>query len=301
MALSPPRVRCYGFPQRMITFDEAVDALPVIASLVLIEGLLSIDNALAVAAFAAHLPKHQQKFALRIGISGAYFFRGVALLLVSLIIANPWLKIAGAVYLIYLMASHVLHDDEEETGADINGSRSRSLWMTVLQIEAMDLALGLDNVVAAVALDRRFWVVCTGVFLGILTLRFVADYGIRLITKFPSLNATAFLLIGFVGIILLVEACSELAGHPVHINTLEKFGGIVTILALSLWYDRTAAGEKFLRPIVVLGAPVLWALDRLFGVLFWPLAIGVRLAVSFYVRYVNRAGSRQAAGRSGNR
>ena len=268
----------------MITLTEFVDALPVIASLVLIEGLLSIDNSLAIAAFAAHLPKHQQNFALRVGIIGAYVFRGVALLLVSFIIANPWLKILGSVYLIYLMASHVLHDEEDESHATADGGKGRSLLMTVLQIEMMDLALGLDNVVAAVALDRRFWVVCTGVFLGILTLRFVAGYGITLIAKFPSLKATAFLLIGFVGVILLVEVCSELAGHPVHIGTLEKFGGIVTILTLSLWYDRSATGKKVLRPIVVVGAPILWALDKFFSVLFWPIAACIRFVVSIFAR-----------------
>ncbi len=268
----------------MITLNEVVEALPVMASLVLIEGLLSIDNALAVAAFAAHLPAHQQKFALRIGIFGAYLFRGVALLLVSLIIANPWLKILGSVYLIYLMVSHVPDADPEEGKEETAGGKSRGLFMTVLQIEAMDLALGLDNVVAAVALDRRFWVVCTGVFMGILALRFVAGYGITLIARFPSLKATAFLLIGFVGIILLVEVCSELAGSPVHINTLEKFGGIVTILALSLFYDRTAVGKRLLSPFVAVGSPLLRLLNRTFEVIFWPLTVSIRYVVSLFTR-----------------
>ena len=49
-------------------------AVPVIISLVIIEGLLSVDNALAIAAMARHLPEAQRIRALRFGIIGAYFF-----------------------------------------------------------------------------------------------------------------------------------------------------------------------------------------------------------------------------------
>jgi len=58
-----------------------VEAIPVIISLIVIEGLLSVDNALAIAAMASHLPGRQTYSALRVGIIGAYVFRGRALLL----------------------------------------------------------------------------------------------------------------------------------------------------------------------------------------------------------------------------
>ena len=51
-----------------------VEALPVIISLIIIEGLLSVDNALAIAAMANHLPEKQKYMALKLGIIGAYFF-----------------------------------------------------------------------------------------------------------------------------------------------------------------------------------------------------------------------------------
>src|SRR4051794_29629685 len=86
---------------------ELLEVLPVIVSLIVIEGLLSVDNALAIAALASHLPRRQQKLALQLGIVGAYLFRWIVLGFVSLIIANPWLKLLGAAYLIYLMASHL--------------------------------------------------------------------------------------------------------------------------------------------------------------------------------------------------
>ena len=68
----------------MLTSTEIVEVIPVIISLVVIEGLLSVDNALAIAALASHLPKHKQQLALKLGIIGAYLFRGLALFFVSL-------------------------------------------------------------------------------------------------------------------------------------------------------------------------------------------------------------------------
>lgn len=59
------------------TSAALIEALPVIVSLIIIEGLLSVDNALAIAAMANHLPGRQKYLALKFGIIGAYFFRGL--------------------------------------------------------------------------------------------------------------------------------------------------------------------------------------------------------------------------------
>ena len=133
-----------------------------------------------------------------------------------------------------------------------------------------DLTLSLDNVVAAVALDKRLWVICTGVFIGILALRFLAGMCIGLIKKFPILEKTAFLLIGFVGCILLTEMALESTGVHFHINSYQKFGGILVILALSLGYERSAFLRTVISPILMVGKPILVVIDKSVLVLFWP-------------------------------
>jgi YkoY family integral membrane protein len=239
----------FGFSGFAMTWPSWLDistAIPVIISLIIIEGLLSVDNALAIAAMAAHLPGMQKYLALKYGIIGAYVFRGLCMWGAVWIIANPWLKIIGAAYLIHLMAAHFSGQENEDGDDDPDGGgKKRGFWMTVLAIEFMDLSLSVDNVVAAVAIDNRLWVVCTGVFIGILALRFLAGYCIKLIEKFPILENTAFLLIGFVGCILLVE----LTWPAVHINSLQKFIGIVIIVALSIIYERTPVMQKALQPV----------------------------------------------------
>ena len=236
---------------------EVVEALPVILSLILIEGLLSVDNALAIAAMASHLPDKQKYLALRLGIIGAYVFRGVALAFAAWIIENPWLKIAGAAYLIYLMCHHFSTRSKEgdETKAAV---KPRGLWGTIVAIEIMDLSLSVDNVVAAVALSPKLWVVCAGVFIGILTLRFVAGFCIRLIEKLPILEHTAFLLIGYVGLILVVELSTE-----IDVTAFQKFLGIAAITALSIFYALSPSVRRILSPLVR-------AFDQLMRLILWP-------------------------------
>ncbi len=252
--------------------EELISAVPIILSLIMIEGLLSVDNALAIAAMASKLPKEQQKAALRLGIIGAYIFRGICLVFVAFIATNPWLKIFGALYLIYLMCEHLGGKTEEE----IHGSHSikvqKSIIATVIQIEIMDLSFSLDNVVAAVALDKRLWVVATGVFIGILTLRFVAGYAIKLIERFPVLKYTAFLLVGFVGVILLLELTLEHQHIHFHINSFQKFFGIIVITAASLWYAETTLGKKVLQPLVSVGSFFIGGLDEIFDHIRIPIS-----------------------------
>ena len=74
----------------------------IILNIILLEIVLSIDNAAVLSTMVGQLPKSQQKKALTWGIIGAYIFRGVALLFASVLIKLIWLKVIGGIYLIYL-------------------------------------------------------------------------------------------------------------------------------------------------------------------------------------------------------
>lgn len=245
------------------TGSELFEAIPVIIALIIIEGLLSVDNALAIAAMASHLPGKQKYLALKLGIIGAYLFRGLCLAFAAFIIENPWLKICGAAYLIYLMCEHFTGAGDEDNDGKPDSPNARGLFATIVAIEIMDLSLSVDNIVAAVAMSPKLWVVCTGVFIGILALRFVAGACIRLIEKFPILADTAFLLIGYVGFILVYELLSDptsglqVLPGPVHVSALQKFIGIVIILVLSILYSKIPAMQTALNPLFkLLSAPM---------------------------------------------
>lgn len=273
--LRQPLARSRTFFPPMHLLSAAIDATWIILSLVIIESLLSVDNALAIASLASHLPAHQRALALRLGIIGAYAFRGLALLVADWIIDNHWVKLIGAAYLIYLMCSHLgCHPGEEHGLAPLR--KQPGLWMTVIQIELMDLTLSIDNVVAAVVMSPRFWVVFTGVAIGILGLRILAGYVLGTLEKFPVLKDAAFILVGYVGVLMLVELG---AGHEV--SSTIKFTGILVILAICLLYDRSPALQRvfdptlsFTRRLMRWGAsgidfiliPIIWPLKKLIGV-----------------------------------
>ncbi|MDE1171195.1 MAG: hypothetical protein PW734_08325 [Verrucomicrobium sp.] len=233
---------------------EVVEALPAIGSLVVIEGLLSVDNALAVAALAKRLPVAQRKHALTLGMGGAYLFRFVALLLASWVIRNEWVKLLGAAYLVYLMCVELGRAGKD--GAEGAHVAAR-FWPTFFAIQWIDLTLSLDNVVAAVALSPKLWVVCTGVLLGMVALRFLAGFFIRLLDRFPILGPTAFLLVGFVGLLLIYETTCH-----VEVGAVAKGGALAAIVALAVAYEGVGWMRRLLGPLVRAGGAVMALVPR---------------------------------------
>lgn len=246
--------------------SEILQVLPVILSLILIEGLLSVDNALAIASMARHLPKDQQKLALRLGIFGAYAFRGISLAFVAWIQSNLWIKYFGAGYLIYLMCSHLTtrHQDADPTLK----KKPRGLWATVASIELMDLSLSIDNVIAAVALSDKLWVIITGVFIGIAALRLLAGFAIGLIGKYPVLAPLAFVLVGYVGFLLLFEMLTH-----IHLGSNGKFIGIILIILIALAYERYPLVHRLLQPFVRVAYYLMHIFSRLIDFILLPFTI----------------------------
>jgi YkoY family integral membrane protein len=232
------------------------EALPVILSLVLIEGLLSVDNALAIAAMARHLDNKQRQLAMNIGYIGAYGFRVVALLVASWIIENHWIMLLGALYLVWLMCAHFVgqKEQEEDEGEAVN-VHHRTFGATIVMISLMDLSLSVDNVVAAIALSPdKLWPVYVGVTIGIVALRLIAGVAVKLIEKYPVLEHTAFILVGYVGLLLLAELqFPETFQHisPAQLK-IYKFGGIVLLTSLTIAWSQVGWLQKLLKPFLQL-------------------------------------------------
>ncbi|MET3209662.1 UNVERIFIED_CONTAM: YkoY family integral membrane protein [Paenibacillus sp. PvR008] len=85
-----------------------VSSIAIIVMLVIMEGLLSVDNALVLAVMVGHLPKEQQKKALFYGLIGAYAFRFIAILLGTLLVKIWWIKLVGGAYLMWLVVKYFI-------------------------------------------------------------------------------------------------------------------------------------------------------------------------------------------------
>ena len=258
----------------------------IILQLIFLEGILSIDNAAVLGALVSRLPDDQsvpwpsglrgfggrlngllgkqRDAALRVGLLGAYLGRTGMLFLAAYIIQNPWLKLIGAVYLIRLALDN-LGAARKDTGSDaeMRPVKRQTFWGTVLTVELMDLAFSLDNVVAAVSLSDKIWVVILGVAIGILTMRFAASVFSRLVERQPILQQAAYILVLNIGVELMLEDLAHL-----EISDWTKFAISAGTILLSLAY----AHWRFMRVF----RPLLIWLSQGFGIALdaieWALA-----------------------------
>lgn len=263
-----------------MTFHEFLSGLPVIAGLIVIEGLLSVDNVLGIAALAKELPEHQQKRAIRLGLAGAYLFRVLALLVAGWLTTHTWVRWLGAGYLIWLMCSHLTRHSGDEADGKVTVIRATFAGI-LFQISLMDLSLSIDNVIAAVALAPKnldgslvMWPIYAGVGIAILALQAIAPHAVKLLQKFPVLEPTAFILIGFVGGILIYEETAHLiTGEPAHISPYFKFVGILAIIWLALLYDADGSVQRIFRPVVAVAKPLMKTFTAAVNLVFLPITL----------------------------
>jgi YkoY family integral membrane protein len=196
--------------------ENPIPSLAIIGNLIIIESLLSVDNAAVLATMVMDLPQDQRNRALRYGIWGAYIFRGLAMIFAAFLIQIWWLKPLGGIYLLYLVYDWWKGKQTETTDDDLIDKKSNwlykatvgtvgSFWATVALVELMDMAFSIDNVFAAVAFTPNIILVCLGVFIGILAMRFIAQWFVKLMEKYTFLETAAFIVIGILGFKLLLS------------------------------------------------------------------------------------------------
>ncbi|MGX6442473.1 TerC family protein [Neobacillus sp. K501] len=199
----------------------------LIGTLVILEGLLSADNALVLAVMVKHLPPDQRKKALFYGLLGAYIFRFIAIGIGVYLIKFTLVKVLGAAYLAWLAIKYFIDkrkasqaEDEEEHGVNQKGLLIRlfgTFWGTVAAVELMDIAFSVDSVLAAFGISNEVWVLLMGGILGVLMMRGVAGVFLALIDRIPELETSAYILI-------LLIAAKMLAGvFGIHVSHITFF------------------------------------------------------------------------------
>ena len=237
---------------------------PVVLALVVLESLLSGDNALVLAAMVEHLKPSQRKLALRAGLLGAYIMRGASIFGVYYILHFSWIKLIGGAYLGYLACKKIGADEDDEQKKLNSG-----FWHTVLMVELMDMMFSIDNIAASAAYTKNIYVILTGVFIGIAAMRFVAGLLVAVIEKYPILKQTAYVLVGWIGVQLYLEYFFNL-----NFGEMFKFATVLAIVGGSLVYDKVPAVKNALTPAFELANKGMklfsGAVDNVFGHIFHP-------------------------------
>lgn len=280
--------------------------IAIVVQLVFLEGVLSLDNAAILGAMVSRLPAHeripwpkglekighlldkplgfQRMAALRVGLIGAYGGRIIMLLLASVIIQNPWLKVLGAAYLIRLALDDLGAPGHEGSEDDeMRPLKKQGFWLTVLNVELMDLAFSLDNVVAAVSLSDKLWVVILGVAIGILIMRFAAGIFSTVVLHFPILKTAAYILILNIGVEILLE---EFAG--IHFTDWSRFGISIGTILFAIAYSKIRF-LQYTRPFFVWIGQGLSLVNAIVAWVFAPLKAVIHLIRQLFKQPVTKS------------
>ncbi len=294
-----------------------VEVVIIVLQLIFLEGILSIDNAAVLGAMVSQLPANQpipwphwlrfmanwgdrvfgpqRVAALKVGLLGAYVGRALMLLLATIVIENPWLRLLGAAYLFKLAIAHLgtphdAREEEEEAEEMAKKVAGKGFWSVVLAVELADLAFSLDNVVAAVALSPVLWVVLLGVALGILTMRFAAQLFTVMIEREPVLATAAYLLVLAIGIEVLISDIILIMGHEFEFPSWQKFSISVSILVLSVIYAHAPRLQRVFGPVFNFFKFAFFQINRVIDLLLYPISWSFKklfYGIAFLFRQLN--------------
>jgi YkoY family integral membrane protein len=195
----------------------AATDLATIALLVVLESLLSIDNALVLGVLAQRLDPAQRGRALFYGLIGGITLRLIAIAAAAILLRFSILKLLGALYLLWIVAQYLLRRSKAARAGAPALAPSAGFWRTIAAIELTDLAFAVDSILAAVALvgpappssrsvlHPKFWVIATGGTIGVVLMRYAASGLSKLMERFPQLHRSAYALVFLIGLKLLLD------------------------------------------------------------------------------------------------
>jgi YjbE family integral membrane protein len=151
--------------------------------IMLINIVLSGDNAVVIALASKNLPLHQRKQAIWWGAFGAITLRLVMTLIAVALLKVPYIQAAGSFLLIWI-AIKLLIDDEGHTNVKEASSLLKAVWTIILA----DFVMSLDNVLAiAATADNNVTVIILGIGLSIPIIIWGSTLVMNLLRRFPIL------------------------------------------------------------------------------------------------------------------
>ena len=236
--------------------------------LIILQGLLSADNAMVMAVLVRPLPDDQRKKALFYGLVGALVLRFVAIFFASYL-ATIWeLQALGAIYLFYVAFKGIVEarSNQHQVPDTIASQKaSPNFWWTVVKVEFSDLAFAVDSTLAAVAMATtlpmiggtigglntgQFWVVFFSGIIGLVIMRYFASWFVVLLQKRPGIEEAAFWLVAWVGVKLVVMTLAhpsiDVLPHEFPESTLWQtiFWVVLALILIIGWFRSGSSSTK---------------------------------------------------------
>lgn len=198
-----------------------IQLLGAVGSIILIDLVLSGDNALVIGAAAARLPRRQRWYAIVLGGGGAIVLRIVLAIIATLLLQLPLLQAIGG-FLLLVIAVRILMDrgemkrEKPAAGAETplkrepaqtkDASIQRGFWSALLTILIADVTMSLDNVLAIGALAQgNLPLLAAGLLLSIVLLLLGSALVTELIGRLPWLLDVAALVLAWTAANMILE------------------------------------------------------------------------------------------------
>jgi YjbE family integral membrane protein len=164
--------------------------------IIAIDIVLGGDNAVVIGLACRRLPDHQRRLGILWGMAGAIGLRVVLIFFAVSLLAVPYLKIIGAILLLWIGVK-LLQPEPEEGGHHIEAGTT--LWAAIKTIIVADAVMSLDNVIAiaGAAGDSRVLVIF-GLLLSIPIIVLGSQLVLKLMDRFPIVIVGGGALLGWI-------------------------------------------------------------------------------------------------------
>ena len=189
------------------SWSEIITLLPI---LIILELLLSADNAIALASLTKSLNQAKDRSkALNIGITISFIFRILLILLSSFLLKYLFIRIFAGLYLVYLFFSNIFlsntNSDEHNSNNNLLPSKSQFIKVVAL-LSITDFAFSIDSITTAVAISDQYFLIVIGATIGVIALRFTSEVFLRLLEYFIRLEKAGYIAILIIGIKLILNS-----------------------------------------------------------------------------------------------
>ena len=214
--------------------------------IIVIDILLSGDNAVVIALACRNLPPAQRKQGVLFGVLGAIVLRITLTFFALELLSLPYLKLAGALMLLWIGVKLILPEKEHEAS---NVQANTHLWGAVRTIIVADFIMSLDNVLGvAAAAHGSILLLVFGLLVSIPLIAWSSQLVLKLIDRFAFIIYAGGALLGYVAGEMLVSdrMVAQWMGHIPHaVHWLLPAACAVLVVLLGLWFTaRMAAAEK---------------------------------------------------------
>jgi YjbE family integral membrane protein len=231
-----------------------LELLGAIGGIVLVDLVLSGDNALVIGAAAAGLPRRQRLFAITFGGAAAILLRIAFATVATLVLRLPLVQTIGGLALIVIAVRLLMGRDDSAHAPDdpaVEGSRHtplrKGLGGALLTIVVADVTMSLDNVVAVAALAHgNIPILAAGLLLSIALLLVGSALIAELIGRMPWLLDVAALVLGWTAahMILGDERVVPILAHVPLYDVLLPIALLGVVLAADIWLRARSATTR---------------------------------------------------------